>query len=81
MVIPAIKKVDYYAPQPSVATTSVGKVPSLTGRYVVKKGDSLWSIANMYNIRVDVLARGNGMRLNDILSLGRVLKVPAKRLG
>ncbi len=81
VVIPAIKKVDYYAPQPSVATTSVGKVPSLTGRYVVKKGDSLWSIANMYNIRVDVLARGNGMRLNDILSLGRVLKVPAKRLG
>ena len=78
VVIPAIKKVEQYSP---IQVSSAGRnytMPNLTGRYVVKKGDSLWSIATMYNIRVEVLARGNGMRLNDVLSLGKVLKVPAR---
>ena len=81
VIIPAIKRVAQYNPPQVSSNQSSYKMPNLTGRYVVKKGDSLWSIASMYNIRVEVLARGNGMHLNDVLSLGKVLKVPAKRFG
>ena len=81
VIIPAIKKVEQYAPFQASSNSSAHSVPNFTGRYVVKKGDSLWSIANAYNIRVEVLARGNGMGLNDVLSLGKVLRVPAKKIG
>ena len=80
VIIPAIKKVEQYSPV-QTSTSNTHAVPNLTARYVVKKGDSLWSIANIYNIRVEVLARGNGMSLNDGLSLGKVLRVPAKKIG
>lgn len=43
--------------------------------YIVKKGDSLWSIANKYNTTVDNLKRLNNLSSN-ILSIGQVLKIP-----
>lgn len=43
--------------------------------YIVKKGDSLYSIANKYNTTVDELKRINNLTSN-ILSIGQVLKLP-----
>ena len=42
--------------------------------YVVKKGDSLYSIANKYNTTVDEIKRKNNLTSN-LLSIGQVLVI------
>jgi membrane-bound lytic murein transglycosylase D len=49
-----------------------------TGNHLVKKGETLWSIALAYDVDPEVLAEVNGMGLNDILREGRSLKTPIK---
>ena len=44
--------------------------------YVIKQGDTLWSIALKYNVQVETLAVKNGIEVNSVLSLGQKLKVP-----
>ncbi len=48
--------------------------PSNTDLYVVKKGDSLWSIAKKYGISVDELKSLNNLNSN-LLSIGQTLKI------
>jgi membrane-bound lytic murein transglycosylase D len=43
---------------------------------LVKKGETLWSIALAYSVDPDALAQANGMELNQILPEGKTLKVP-----
>lgn len=43
--------------------------------YIVKKGDSLWSISRKFNITVDQLKAANNLKSN-LLSIGQVLKIP-----
>lgn len=43
--------------------------------YIVKKGDSLWSISNKYGITVDELKKENNLKSN-IIKVGQVLKIP-----
>lgn len=45
--------------------------------YVVKKGDTLWSIAKKYGISVDELKSINGL-INNFLSVGQLLKISGK---
>ena len=47
--------------------------------YIVKKGDSLYSIANKYNTTVEELKRINNLTSN-ILSIGQVLKLPSDKV-
>ncbi len=54
------------------------KVPSATlpeGTYTVKKGDSLYSIAQKFGTTVDALKKENDLTSNN-LSIGQVLKIP-----
>lgn len=44
--------------------------------YVVKRGDTLYSIARAYNISVDELKRFNGLTF-DTLSIGQELQIPS----
>ena len=43
--------------------------------YIVKKGDSLWSISRNYNITVDELKKANNLSTN-LLTIGQVLVIP-----
>lgn len=52
----------------------VNKVDVSDNYYIVKKGDSLWSIAKKYNISVDELKEMNNLN-NNMLSIGQKLIV------
>ena len=43
--------------------------------YIVKKGDTLWSIAKKYGVSVDNLKKANGLTTSS-LSIGQVLQIP-----
>lgn len=45
------------------------------GRYVVRRGDTLWSIARLHGTSVDALASANGISSRSILKPGQVLHV------
>lgn len=70
ILIPALNEVAAYQ----------GKTDSphiqFTDTYLVKKGDTLWSIALAYNVQIETLAEKNGIEVDSVLSLGKSLKVP-----
>jgi membrane-bound lytic murein transglycosylase D len=70
--IPAFKEVGPYTRQVPAADTAL----SFGGTHLVKQGETLWSIALSYHVDPEVLAEANGMKLSDILSIGKSLKTP-----
>ena len=72
LLIPALKETGPYerpAPRENL---------EFSGTHLVKKGETLWSIALAYEVDPEVLAEANGMELNGILREGRTLKTPVK---
>lgn len=45
-------------------------------QYRVRPGDTLWAISRRYDVTVSQLARANGIRAGDILSIGQRLAIP-----
>jgi membrane-bound lytic murein transglycosylase D len=70
IVIPALKEVGAYQGKKDSGNLD------FSGTYLVKKGDTLWSIALAFNIQVETLADKNNIDVNAPLSLGKALHVP-----
>ncbi|MDR2662967.1 MAG: LysM peptidoglycan-binding domain-containing protein, partial [Treponema sp.] len=74
LIIPALKEINLAAASPRKDAAV-----SFSGTHLVKRGETLWSIALAYNTDPATLARLNGMGLNDTLREGSTLKTPAGR--
>lgn len=61
---------------PSSESNNTGSNTGTTNTYVVKSGDSLYSIARKYNTTVDEIKRLNNLTSN-LLSIWQVLKIPS----
>jgi membrane-bound lytic murein transglycosylase D len=72
LLIPAFKEAGPFRRQAAAESLVFG------GNHLVKKGETLWSIALAYDVAPEVLAEINGMGLNDILREGRSLKTPIR---
>ena len=53
----------------------IEKRAELAEEYTVQAGDSFWTIARRYNVKVAQLAKWNGMASRDPLRVGKVLKI------
>jgi len=73
LIIPAFKEINLAAAAPRQDNVS------FSGTHLVKRGETLWSIALAYNTDPETLARINGMRLNDVLRAGSSLKTPVRQ--
>lgn len=62
------------APERTVTPAAVTGA-AVSREVVVRRGDTLWSIANRHGLRPETLARLNGMALGDILPAGSRLKI------
>lgn len=51
----------------------------ISNEYVVKKGDTLYGIANKYNVSVDNLKSYNNLS-TDSLSIGQIIKIPDNKV-
>jgi len=76
ILIPALKDVEPYQGEPKTGSGANGPSLSFNGTHLVKKGETLWSIALAYGIDPELLAQENNMDLSSVLREGRVLKTP-----
>ena len=66
----------------AVIATAEGEtvLPDGEDVYIVKAGDSLWSIANRFGTTIDALKKLNNLTSNN-LSIGQVLRIPSSTSG
>jgi len=60
----------------AVLAALLAAVPASAGQYVVRPGDSLWTISRSHNVSIAKLARDNGIRNPDLIFPGQRLTVP-----
>jgi membrane-bound lytic murein transglycosylase D len=76
VIIPAFKEITPYTGGTAQVQAQNQGGGAFSGTHLVAKGDTLWSLSIQYQVDPQVLAQENNMELNQILSIGKVLKVP-----
>ena len=66
----------YVPPVPTVTVIPCGPPPGYVKRYVVQRGDTLYSIASLYRITYPTLQRANCMGSSTTIYAGQLLWVP-----
>jgi LysM repeat protein len=66
----------YVPPVPTVTVIPCGPPPGYAKRYVVQRGDTLYSIASLYRITYPALQRANCMGSSTTIYAGQLLWVP-----
>jgi LysM repeat protein len=46
--------------------------------HIVKKGDTLWSIARQYNLSLDLILATNNIANSELISIGQEMKIPSQ---
>ncbi|MBN2659070.1 MAG: LysM peptidoglycan-binding domain-containing protein [Spirochaetales bacterium] len=69
VIIPALADVPPYG-------SAAGEEKEFDGAYVVREGDSLWSISRQFETTPELLASRNRLPVNGILNIGMKLQVP-----
>ncbi|MFP4364842.1 MAG: LysM peptidoglycan-binding domain-containing protein [Spirochaetia bacterium] len=72
IVIPALREVEPYRAE------LVEEIRDFTDEYIVKPGDTLWSISREYGTSVEAIARQNSLGVNSIIREGMRLQVPSR---
>lgn len=62
----------------SAAEPAPARQRSSSNRHVVRRGETLWSIARAHGTTMNRLAQVNGIDRNSTLSVGQVLSIPGK---
>jgi membrane-bound lytic murein transglycosylase D len=60
----------FHSPAPAAAKAKSGPI-----KHTVQRGDSLWSIAKRYKVKINDLLRWNDLSKNDILQPGQSIKI------
>lgn len=71
ILVPALKDVGPYQRE-----KAGGASIAFNGTHLVKKGETLWSLALAYDVDPELLAEANGLELSSVLREGRTLKTP-----
>ena len=69
-----VDEVETVSAAPGIVMPPPVKSADLT--YTVVKGDSFWDIARMYGVTHQALAAHNSMGEDDVLAIGKVLRIP-----
>jgi membrane-bound lytic murein transglycosylase D len=81
VLIPALKDVAQYDGALNKDARKSEEAPAASHEgmnitWIVRSGDTLWSIARYYNITPDSLASANNISVTDKLAIGKTLKIP-----
>lgn len=62
----------------SINTASIeGRAPrSTSDKHIVRRGDTLWSIARSHGVTMESIMNSNGLSTDDTLAVGQVLSIP-----
>jgi N-acetylmuramoyl-L-alanine amidase len=79
IALAAASSIESFFPPLPQADPKKGPDPSATGVYVVKRGDTLSSIARAYGTTASALVKSNRLQRPDLLYVGSRLKIPSAK--
>jgi membrane-bound lytic murein transglycosylase D len=61
----------------AASTAAIERTPrNRSDKHIVRRGDTLWSIARSHGVSIESIATNNGLARDDTLAVGQVLKIP-----